>query len=185
MNLTRLFLATFIVLVAFQFADAVSHHGFSHLSSQRPIHAPLAPLPPASLDDQCMNLESDLMDCLDYIEAGVNSTAPTQSCCTGLGQVLKTNPVCVCWALNTTMQMGIPLNLTRAAVLAPVCKLKAPPLSDCHLQVPAPPPAPVTPVAPKLTPAPAPSHHESSGSTLSAKSFAMIALSALVVFSLN
>ncbi|KAJ7965675.1 Non-specific lipid-transfer protein-like protein [Quillaja saponaria] len=51
----------------------------------------------------------------------------------GFKSVLKVNATCICEAIKSSAQLGIELNITRAANLHSACKVSASPLSKCGI----------------------------------------------------
>ncbi|EPS69331.1 hypothetical protein M569_05437, partial [Genlisea aurea] len=52
-------------------------------------------------------------------------------CCSGLANVLNSDPDCLCEGFKTSAQLGIKLNMTKAETLPAACNLSAPPISSC------------------------------------------------------
>ncbi|CAL0300810.1 unnamed protein product [Lupinus luteus] len=128
--------------------------------------------PAPSVD--CSTVILSMSDCLPFVTNGSTVTEPKKTCCSGLENVLKTSPACLCESLKSSAKFGIALNVTKAESLPSACKLSAPPVSSCGLsEAPAahapsahapapggsqsPPPSPSTPAA---TP-PGAAHEES------------------------
>ncbi|TKY71445.1 Non-specific lipid-transfer protein [Spatholobus suberectus] len=99
---------------------ASSHHGHAH-----------APAP--SVD--CKSLVLTLADCLSFVSNGSTVTKPEGSCCSSLKSVLKTAPNCLCLVFNSSAQLGLALNVTKALTLPAACKLSAPSFSNCGLSL--------------------------------------------------
>ncbi|KAL3504705.1 hypothetical protein ACH5RR_034546 [Cinchona calisaya] len=125
-----------------------------------------APAPASTV--QCTDLISDMIDCIPLISVsqkgskGAHSNPPA-TCCSGLKIVLDTNPECICEGIKNSDQMGIIINLTKAAALPALCHLNAPPLSNCNFTtspVPSPgsgpSPAPPSPSPKPPSPSPKP-----------------------------
>ncbi|GAB2292898.1 hypothetical protein Dimus_027126 [Dionaea muscipula] len=146
---------TVTVIVEMMIAGSLA--GAVHAPAPAPVHppalAPHGPAPPPAVED-CSTMEFELLPCVAYIGAGSNDTMPTKDCCKGLAGVLEKNHTCVCVALKDSGDMGITINMTRAAVLAPRCHLRAPPISDCHFSSPPPPPPPAAAPTPRMGPSP-------------------------------
>ncbi|RHN71634.1 putative plant lipid transfer protein/Par allergen [Medicago truncatula] len=146
-----------------------------------------APSPSAD----CSTIVVIMADCLSFVSNDSTITKPSGACCSGLKTVLKTSPTCLCDSLKNSANLGVVLNVTKAATLPAACGLSAPPLSNCGLSIapvgaatpggsispPSPPaahapggttpstaPAATTPAA--TTPAEAPSNVKSAASTL-------------------
>ncbi|KAF0897433.1 hypothetical protein E2562_037334 [Oryza meyeriana var. granulata] len=100
----------------------------------------------ASQNNGCSSVMMTLSPCLDYISG--KSLLPEFTCCSTLAGVVQTDPRCLCMVLDgTAASFGISINHTRALELPGVCKVQAPPISQCT-GVPSP-PAP-TPDKPTL-----------------------------------
>ncbi|OAE18991.1 hypothetical protein AXG93_2637s1090 [Marchantia polymorpha subsp. ruderalis] len=102
------------------------------------------PAPAPQLD--CTDALTDLLPCLDY----VTNSSPNISaeCCTGLGAVKASNPLCLCTFLNANQSASLGINVTRALELPTFCKVQANP-ADCGGS-----PAPVAAPVPSSGPAP-------------------------------
>lgn len=73
----------------------------------------------------CSNETRSLSACYNYVyESG---SSPSAQCCTGLADVVKTRPECLCEVLNT---QGI--NKTRAQSLPTACSVNTPSATYCH-----------------------------------------------------
>uniref|UniRef100_A0A0E0LHP9 Bifunctional inhibitor/plant lipid transfer protein/seed storage helical domain-containing protein n=1 Tax=Oryza punctata TaxID=4537 RepID=A0A0E0LHP9_ORYPU len=97
----------------------------------------------ASQNNGCSSVMMTLSPCLDYISG--KSPIPEFTCCTTLAGVVQSDPRCLCMVLDgSAASFGISINHTRALELPGVCKVQAPPISQCTA-VPTPPPAPDTP----------------------------------------
>ncbi|CAM8911208.1 hypothetical protein QQ045_033132 [Rhodiola kirilowii] len=108
----------------------------------------VAPITEAASVD-CSPFLLSLADCLTYVSEGSTIDKPEASCCSGLKDVLKASPDCLCVGFKSSAQFGVKLNLTKALALPSACHLSAPP-TNCGL-------AP----APQATP---PAHAPSSAS---------------------
>ncbi|XP_074270057.1 cysteine-rich receptor-like protein kinase 44 isoform X2 [Silene latifolia] len=75
----------------------------------------------------CSSSVLTMADCLSYLSNNSTMTAPEGGCCSGLKQVLKISPGCLCQDFQQSAQLGISLNLTKAMTLP----------SDCHVHAPA------------------------------------------------
>lgn len=104
------------------------------------------PAPAPQLD--CTDALTDLLPCLDY----VTNSSPNISaeCCTGLGAVKASNPLCLCTFLNANQSASLGINVTRALELPTFCKVQANP-ADCGGS-PAPVAAPVPSSGPGTSP---------------------------------
>ncbi|KAL8523491.1 hypothetical protein ACS0TY_013450 [Phlomoides rotata] len=88
---------------------------------------------PAEAAD-CSSLVFDLIDCMDFLVAGGNETAPDRSCCLGFKSLLVANEDCMCYALGTAAGLGLDINMTRAEALPSDCRISSPPIATCHAQ---------------------------------------------------
>lgn len=80
----------------------------------------------------CTQTLIGMSPCLGYITG--NSTKPSSSCCSQLASVVKSQPECLCVALNADpAALGLgSINKTRAVGLPDECSVKTPPLSNCN-----------------------------------------------------
>uniref|UniRef100_A0A7N0VFM4 Bifunctional inhibitor/plant lipid transfer protein/seed storage helical domain-containing protein n=1 Tax=Kalanchoe fedtschenkoi TaxID=63787 RepID=A0A7N0VFM4_KALFE len=99
-------------------------------------HRHSAPAPAPSAAAYCSALIMDMADCLTYVSSGSSVTKPEGTCCAGLKTVLRTRAECLCEGLKSSSQMGIVLNVTKAATLPAACSLSAPSVSNCGLGAP-------------------------------------------------
>ncbi|KAL3504502.1 hypothetical protein ACH5RR_034343 [Cinchona calisaya] len=119
-----------------------------------------APAPAPAV--QCTDLISDMIDCIPFISVSQKAPSnPPATCCSGLKKVLDTNPECICEGIKNSDQMGIIINLTKAAALPALCYLNAAPLSNCNFTtspVPSPGcgPSPAPPTPSPKPPSPTP-----------------------------
>lgn len=111
-----------IVLILLSFVNGATHH--HHLA---PAPAPIAA--------DCSVLVMNMADCLSYVSSGSGVLKPEKSCCAGLKTVLRKRAECLCEGLKSSSQMGIVLNVTKAAMLPAACSLSAPSVSNCDLNV--------------------------------------------------
>ncbi|KAG6785893.1 hypothetical protein POTOM_007484 [Populus tomentosa] len=85
----------------------------------------------AMAQSSCTNTLTSLAPCLNYITG--NSTSPSSSCCSQLGNVVQTSPLCLCLLLNNSgASLGINVNQTLALNLPGSCKVQTPPISQCN-----------------------------------------------------
>ncbi|KAF8780562.1 hypothetical protein HU200_001408 [Digitaria exilis] len=78
----------------------------------------------------CTSVLVSLSPCLNYISGNVST--PPASCCTQLGNVVKSNPACLCVALNADpASLGITVNRTLALGLPAACNVATPDVSNC------------------------------------------------------
>ena len=80
----------------------------------------------------CTQTLIGMSPCLNYIT--VNETSPSSSCCSQLGTVVRSQPECLCVALNADpAALGLGnVNRTRALGLPDQCNVKTPSLSNCN-----------------------------------------------------
>ncbi|CAL1382998.1 unnamed protein product [Linum trigynum] len=79
----------------------------------------------------CTNTLVSLSPCLDFITG--NATKPTKSCCTQLGNVVSSQPQCLCQVIGGggSNSLGININQTQALALPAQCNVQTPPASRC------------------------------------------------------
>ncbi|XP_045815181.1 non-specific lipid transfer protein GPI-anchored 11-like [Trifolium pratense] len=87
--------------------------------------------PSPSVD--CNSLVINMATCLSFVSNDSTISKPDEGCCDGLKTVLKTAPSCLCEAFKNSASFGVVLNVTKALTLPSVCKVTAPPLSNCGL----------------------------------------------------
>ncbi|GMI66507.1 glycosylphosphatidylinositol-anchored lipid protein transfer 5 [Hibiscus trionum] len=79
----------------------------------------------------CTNVLISMSPCLDYIQG--NSSRPSSSCCSQLGNVVRSNPQCLCQVLNGgASSLGVSVNQTQAMALPTACNVRTPPASQCN-----------------------------------------------------
>ncbi|KQK12770.1 non-specific lipid-transfer protein-like protein At2g13820 [Brachypodium distachyon] len=102
---------------------------FSILLAMAAVAASLAAS--ANAQSGCTAALVGLYPCMDYISG--NGTAPTDSCCSQLASVTKSQPQCLCAALggDSSSVGGMTINKTRALELPKECKVQTPPASRC------------------------------------------------------
>ncbi|KAF8732156.1 hypothetical protein HU200_016125 [Digitaria exilis] len=84
----------------------------------------------SSPSSSCTSALVSLSPCLNYISGNVST--PPASCCTQLGNVVKSNPACLCVALNANpASLGITVNRTLALGLPAACNVATPDVSNC------------------------------------------------------
>ncbi|XP_075488444.1 non-specific lipid transfer protein GPI-anchored 31-like isoform X2 [Primulina tabacum] len=89
--------------------------------------AQLAPTPAPD----CSTLVLSMVDCLSFVTEGSTATKPEGQCCSGLKNVLKTRAECLCETFKNSAQLGVKLNVTKAATLPAACHVSAPSISNC------------------------------------------------------
>ncbi|XP_048555473.1 non-specific lipid transfer protein GPI-anchored 5-like [Triticum urartu] len=84
----------------------------------------------AAQNNGCSSVMMTLSPCLDFI--GSKALEPGFSCCTTLAGIVQTDPRCLCMVLDgSAASFGIVINHTRALELPSICKVQAPPISQC------------------------------------------------------
>lgn len=84
----------------------------------------------AMAQSSCTNTLMSLAPCLNYITG--NSSSPSSSCCSQLGNVVQTSPLCLCSLLNNSgASLGITVNRTLALSLPGACKVQTPSINQC------------------------------------------------------
>ncbi|KAD7477945.1 hypothetical protein E3N88_01081 [Mikania micrantha] len=91
----------------------------------------------------CTNVLIGMAPCLTYVTG--SSKTPSSSCCSSLASVVKSQPQCLCTAIDgsTMASLGISINKTIALSLPHVCNVKTPPVSRCNAENNAPTMAPI------------------------------------------
>ncbi|CAN6464862.1 unnamed protein product [Victoria cruziana] len=87
----------------------------------------------AFAQSSCTNtIISQLAPCLNYITG--NSSKPDSSCCSGLSNVVKSQPQCLCQVIgpNAGSSVGITVNQTQAMALPAACNVQTPSPSLCN-----------------------------------------------------
>ncbi|KZV21207.1 hypothetical protein F511_17941 [Dorcoceras hygrometricum] len=83
----------------------------------------------------CSTLVLSMTDCLSFVTEGSKVAKPEGQCCTGLKNVLKTNAECLCETFKNSKQLGINLNVSKAATLPAACHVSAPSITNCGLSI--------------------------------------------------
>ncbi|XP_021826192.1 non-specific lipid-transfer protein-like protein At5g64080 [Prunus avium] len=83
----------------------------------------------------CSSLILNMADCLSFVSNGSTDTKPAGTCCSGLKMVLKADAACLCEAFKSSAQLGVVLNITKAASLPAACKVSAPSATNCGLSI--------------------------------------------------
>ncbi|KAJ3669914.1 hypothetical protein LUZ60_010238 [Juncus effusus] len=87
-------------------------------------------IPNASASFNCMSSMLSMMPCVSF-SAG-DALSPSSSCCSAFAKVLKDQPICLCEVLSGgASSLGINVNITKALEVPGLCKIDAPPASDC------------------------------------------------------
>ncbi|KAG5554697.1 hypothetical protein RHGRI_012300 [Rhododendron griersonianum] len=84
----------------------------------------------AQSSSSCTNALINMAPCLNYING--NSSTPSSECCKQLGNVVESQPKCLCQALNGGGSLGITVNQTQALELPKACKVETPSSSNCN-----------------------------------------------------
>ncbi|KAL1545078.1 non-specific lipid transfer protein GPI-anchored 2-like [Salvia divinorum] len=93
------------------------------------VAAAAAQSPAPALD--CFTYLLKLSDCLTFVEEGSNLSHPAAGCCPELGNVVDTQPICLCQLLGDPSQVGISVDVNRALKLPSLCNVTTPPVSLC------------------------------------------------------
>ncbi|XP_057802382.1 non-specific lipid transfer protein GPI-anchored 12-like [Salvia miltiorrhiza] len=91
---------------------------------------PFYPVAPAPALD-CFTYLLNLSDCLTFVQEGSNLTEPDKGCCPELGNLVDTQPICLCQLLGDPSQVGISVDVDRALKLPSLCNVTTPPVSLC------------------------------------------------------
>ncbi|XP_041000182.1 non-specific lipid transfer protein GPI-anchored 5-like isoform X2 [Juglans microcarpa x Juglans regia] len=79
----------------------------------------------------CIGVLLGMSPCLNYITG--KSSTPSSSCCSQLASVVKSQPQCLCTALNGGgAALGITINRTLVLALPGACNVQTPPISRCN-----------------------------------------------------
>ena len=79
----------------------------------------------------CTNALISMSPCLNYITG--NSSTPSSGCCQQLASVVRSQPQCLCEAVNGGgSSMGIKVNQTQALALPGACNVQTPSISRCN-----------------------------------------------------
>ncbi|XP_047340386.1 non-specific lipid transfer protein GPI-anchored 5-like [Impatiens glandulifera] len=84
----------------------------------------------AQTSSACTSVLISLSPCLNYLSG--NSSTPSSSCCSQLANVVRSQPQCLCEALNGGGSSGLNIDRTRAVALPTSCNVQTPPLSRCN-----------------------------------------------------
>lgn len=92
----------------------------------------------AQTPSSCSSSLVSLAPCISYVTGSAGNPSP--SCCSGLSNVVKTNPVCLCQLFSGGNTAGVNINQTLALAMPAACKVSTPPVSACKAAgVPVPP----------------------------------------------
>ncbi|XP_061988747.1 non-specific lipid transfer protein GPI-anchored 11-like isoform X2 [Rosa rugosa] len=193
--MTRIVFLSFILATWTVLANCARPHVQPLTPEPEEIKSSTAPSTSPSRSD-CSKVIYAMSDCIPFLSDGIKTTTPERSCCSGFETVVKTGPDCGCEFFESTANLGIHLNMTKAMTLSSACGINnAPPLTNCDAKSPksgsTPPPkshpkinivpAPSVVTAPVQSPVPSPS---SGAYSISAK-LALTALSMLGAASLT
>ncbi|KAK1411182.1 hypothetical protein QVD17_37728 [Tagetes erecta] len=80
----------------------------------------------------CTSVLIGMAPCLNYVTG--SSKTPSSSCCSSLANVVTSQPLCLCTALDgsTLATLGIKINKDIALGLPHACNVKTPPVSRCN-----------------------------------------------------
>ncbi|CAA3001305.1 non-specific lipid-transfer protein-like protein At2g13820 isoform X2 [Olea europaea var. sylvestris] len=85
----------------------------------------------AMAQSDCTNVLISMASCLNYVTGSSNTPSP--SCCSALGNVVQTQPRCLCTIVNGGGgSLGVNINRTQALALPGACKVETPPISRCN-----------------------------------------------------
>ncbi|PSS01429.1 Non-specific lipid-transfer protein-like protein [Actinidia chinensis var. chinensis] len=91
----------------------------------------------------CTSALISMSPCLNYITG--NSSTPSSGCCQQLASVVRSQPQCLCEAVNGGgSSMGIKVNQTQALALPGACNVQTPSISRCNAASPVDSPARTT-----------------------------------------
>lgn len=79
----------------------------------------------------CTNALMGMSSCLNFITG--NTSTPSSSCCSSLGNMVQSQPQCLCQVLSGNgINLGISINRTLALTLPGACNVQTPPVSQCN-----------------------------------------------------
>ncbi|XP_076960016.1 non-specific lipid transfer protein GPI-anchored 15-like [Bidens hawaiensis] len=79
----------------------------------------------------CTNALIGMSSCLNFVTG--NTSTPSSSCCSQLGDVVQSQPQCLCQVLNGAGNtLGISINQTLALTLPGACNVQTPSVSQCN-----------------------------------------------------
>ncbi|KAF6137857.1 hypothetical protein GIB67_040565 [Kingdonia uniflora] len=102
-------------------------------------HQHIDTISPASLSSggDCSSIVMDMASCLTFVGNDSTASKPDADCCAGLKSVIKTNADCVCESFTAAAQMGIGIDLAKAAALPSQCGVSLPPsVGTCGFSAP-------------------------------------------------
>ncbi|KAJ4822504.1 hypothetical protein Tsubulata_016883 [Turnera subulata] len=112
--------------------------------SSPPPKASSPPPPKNSSQPNCSKIIYSMVGCISFLTT--KTSMPSKACCSGYKSIISVSPVCLCAALDASVSMHLPVNLTRAAALPSVCGI-ADPNIQCNNDTPSPPPQHAPPKA--------------------------------------
>ncbi|KAL2510706.1 Bifunctional inhibitor/lipid-transfer protein/seed storage 2S albumin superfamily protein [Abeliophyllum distichum] len=123
------------------------------------INAPYGLAGGAMGQSNCTSTLMTLSSCLSYVTG--NLSTPSSSCCSSLGNVVQSQPLCLCSLLNSAgLSYGLNINQTLALGLPGACSVQTPPISQCKAVA----------NGPAISPSPSPISSPADGSDEPAKS---------------
>ncbi|KAH7849271.1 hypothetical protein Vadar_015448 [Vaccinium darrowii] len=131
----------------------------------------------------CSSLIYNMVDCISFFSAGSNETKPSPLCCLGFEVVLDTDAECICEGIKSSINLGMEIDMAKAATLPSACGISAPSISKCDVS-PTPGPSPANPPSDKPSAAPvnqAPAPSPNSGAYAIAYSSAVLYLSLIML----
>ncbi|KAL4588154.1 hypothetical protein LXL04_001034 [Taraxacum kok-saghyz] len=79
----------------------------------------------------CTSALMGMSPCLNFITGNIST--PSSSCCSQLGNLVQSQPQCLCSVLNGNgINLGISINRTLALALPGACNVQTPPVSQCN-----------------------------------------------------
>lgn len=80
----------------------------------------------------CVTALTNSADCLTYVQAGSNLSAPDKACCPEIASLVDNYPICLCELLGgAASSYGIMIDTARALKLPSICNVTTPPVSTC------------------------------------------------------
>jgi hypothetical protein len=88
----------------------------------------------ATAQSGCTSALLGMSSCLNFITG--NTSTPSSSCCSQLGNVVQSQPQCLCQVLNGAgVNLGLSINRTLALTLPGACNVQTPPVSQCNSKI--------------------------------------------------
>ncbi|XP_057958394.1 non-specific lipid transfer protein GPI-anchored 5-like [Malania oleifera] len=85
----------------------------------------------AEAQSGCSSVMMSLAPCMNYVTG--SSSDPSSSCCSQLAAVVRSQPQCLCTALNNGGAAAVAsINQTLALALPNACHVQTPPMRQCH-----------------------------------------------------